>query len=418
MFTGDVLSYKLPQLRAVRQYFQVAREIAAHQAVIREFSREDIRNCFKPGQRIAVAVGSRGIANLSTIVKSIIDLLIALETHPFIVPAMGSHGQAAPEGQRKVLADLGITAESMGVPVISSLEVVQIGDTPDGIPVYMDKNAWEADLVVPVARIKPHTAYTAPIESGICKMLAIGLGNHLGCSRIHQEGFERFPELIPSVANVFLEKARIGPCFAILENAYDDTALIQALPPGQVMREEPVLLAKAKVWMPSIMIPEIDVLVVDHIGKNISGPGMDPNITGRNLKGRIPNFRGPQIEQLVVLDLTPETRGSFTGLGYADFTTQTVLKKMDFTATYANALAAGCLRGAYIPPALDTAREAILAGVYCGAWNRKDQVRIVRILNTLHLETIWVSESLIPFVEANPKLEMMDLPPLNLDELE
>jgi hypothetical protein len=401
-----VLDIPLPRMIKVLQKFE-SRGLADLERSIREQClRREIRDRIRPGQRLALAVGSRGITNLARIVGTVADCLKTLGAEPFIVPAMGSHGGGTAEGQREVLHSLGISEHDIGVPIVSSMEVVRIGETSDGIPVLMNREAFLADMVVPIARIKPHTDFRGAYESGICKMLAIGLGSHEGCSRLHQEGFTHFHQLIPEVAGVFLKQAHIGFALALVEDAYEETAIVETVTAEDILEREPRLLKKAKAWMPRIMIPEIDILAVEEIGKEISGAGMDPNIIGRTTQGILSDFSGPNIKRIVVLDLSEETHGNACGIGLADFTTKKVWGKIDLTATYANVIASGNPEAGRIPVLMEGEKDAIQAALSCSPGVNIDQPRIVRIKNTLDLRVIHVSENMLPELEKNPALIM------------
>jgi hypothetical protein len=322
---------------------------------------------------------------------------------------MGSHGGATAEGQLEILRGYGVTEETMGVPIKSSMDVTLIGHTPKGIPVYMDKNALAADTVVVINRVKPHTAAKGLIESGLCKMLAIGLGKHIGCSRLHEEGWSGFSQVISSAAEVFLKKANIGFGIALVENAFDQTAIIKAVVKDEFLTQDRELLAKSKAMMPRLLVPHIDVLVIEQIGKDISGAGMDPNIVGRSaVIGKVPNYNGPTIKRVVVLDLSEGTHGNASGIGNADFITKKVFDQIDFAATYANMIAAGSPESARIPIALETEREAIIAAVKCSGIEGEAGPHIVRIKDTLHLEEIWVSENMLPLIKGNDRIDIFE----------
>jgi hypothetical protein len=393
----------------IRQKFDGAYLNYIEKIVRQELEQEKIRTLVNPGQSVAVAVGSRGIDNLSRIVKETINFLKEHGAAPFIVPAMGSHGGATAEGQLEILRGYGVTEETMGVPIKSSMDVTLIGHTPKGIPVYMDKNALAADTVVVINRVKPHTAAKGLIESGLCKMLAIGLGKHIGCSRLHEEGWSGFSQVISSAAEVFLKKANIGFGIALVENAFDQTAIIKAVVKDEFLTQDRELLAKSKAMMPRLLVPHIDVLVIEQIGKDISGAGMDPNIVGRSaVIGKVPNYNGPTIKRVVVLDLSEGTHGNASGIGNADFITKKVFDQIDFAATYANMIAAGSPESARIPIALETEREAIIAAVKCSGIEGEAGPHIVRIKDTLHLEEIWVSENMLPLIKGNDRIDIFE----------
>jgi len=404
----NVLNIPLPRMFRVKQLFDNPELTDPDNVIRQQMVRPEIRAMVKPGARVALAVGSRGIYNLKRIVNEMGNCLKDMGARPFIVPAMGSHGGADAEGQRSVLAGYGITEDTVNMPIVSSMDVVQAGATAGGIPVYIDRHAFEADLIVPLARVKPHTDFKGPIESGLCKMLAIGLGKHQGCSRLHQEGFDRFRELIPAVAQVMLEKCQIGFGVAVVENSCDKTAIIKAVPAESFVTEEIELLKLAKTMMPRIMVPVIDVLIVERIGKEISGAGMDPNIVGRTTKGKLPEFNGPDIQRIIVLDLSEETHGNACGIGLADFTTKHTLNKIDYGATYANVIASANPEAGRLPVVMDGEREALVAALQCCSRIDMNAPRIVRIQDTLHLEYIWLSEALLPLVENNPQLSLAE----------
>src|SRR5258708_37750259 len=269
----------LPRMVHVSQTFQTKKLDSVTKTVVEQFKRREIRAKVKPGMSIAVGCGSRGINNIAECARAVVGELKALGAQPFIFPAMGSHGGATAEGQREVLEGYGITESYVGCPVKSSMEVVELGRLDDGMPVYMDKQAAEADAVVIIPRVKPHTNFRAKIESGIVKMLAIGMGKIIGATTLHTYGMDLFGELLPKTARLIMAKKNFLFAVAMVENAADETAVIEIVPSEQVWAREPVLLAKAKELMPRLQFDEIDVLVVERIGKNISGSGMDPNIT-------------------------------------------------------------------------------------------------------------------------------------------
>lgn len=407
ILTENPESYHIPNMVKVRQIFQSQQLNDIEETVHREIYKEEILNMIKPGQKIAIAVGSRGIYQLNRIVKALIDELLLLDTKPFIIPAMGSHGGGTEEGQRDVLKSYGITEEAMGIPIISSMDVVEIGRTNNGIPVFWDKIALNADIVIPIARIKPHTDFKGKIESGLCKMMTIGLGKHKGCSRLHQEGFESFADLIPEAAKIVIDRTKVGFGIAILENAYDKTAVISAIAASNILDREPILLEQAKNLMPKIMIPEIDVLIIDELGKDISGAGIDPNIIGRTTKGLLPGYNGPIIKRIIVLDLTESTHGNACGIGLADFTVKSAVEKIDHIATYANVIASGNPEAGRIPVVMENEKEAIIAAIKCCPKIDESKPKIVKIKNTLQLGEIYISESLLSSIADNMQLEII-----------
>lgn len=395
------LDVTLPRMVNVRQKFEAQRLHDIAGAIAGEFQRPEIRGRVKPGQSIAVGCGSRGIANIAEIAKAVIRELRALGAQPFVFPCMGSHGAATAEGQRKVLESYGITEASTGVPVKATMDTVVVGHLEDGTPVHMDRHAAEADAVVVINRIKPHTAFRGATESGLTKMLAIGIGKIVGASTYHQHGMDVFPELLPKVRDVNIARRNVLFGVGIVENAYDETALIEIIPAEHLATCEPQLQALAKQYMPQICFDEIDVLIIDEMGKNISGAGFDPNITGRNRRAVKWNAR-PDVKKIVVLGLTKETMGNATGLGSADVVTMRLYRELDVPSTYANIITSCNLDGAAIPMIMNTDREAIALAVKTVVRVKPQDCRIVRIRNTLQLAEIQVSESLLAEVRSRP----------------
>lgn len=406
---ANICGNELPAMVKVRQCFpnNILHNIA--ESVTKEILHCGIETSTIKGASVAVLVGSRGISNLKTVVKATVNSILDFGGHPFIIPAMGSHGGGDADCQREILEGYGITEEFIGVPIYSSMEVVIIGHTADGIPVYMDKIASEADIIVPIARVKPHTDFDASIESGLCKMLAIGLGKHIGCSRLHQEGFSEFPYLIPTVAKIILETKNIYFGVAIIENAHENIHMVKAVLGSDFLDEEPRLLAISKDLMPRLQFEEIDVLIIEQIGKDITGAGMDPNITGRMSVGKIPNSKAPTIKRIVVLGLSEGTHHNATGIGIADFITKNVFESMDMISTYANCIASGNPEAGRVPIMLDTEEEAILAALLTCQKVDFDRPRIVRIKDTLQLVDIEISESMLDECRASPFFTINEL---------
>ena len=404
------LDVPLPRMVNVLQKFEAVHlgDIAA--TVAKEFQRPEVRARVKAGQAIAVGCGSRGIANIATIVKCVIRELQALGAKPFIFPAMGSHGAATAEGQKKVLEGYGITETTTGVPVRATMDTVIVGTLADGTPVHMDRFAAEADGIVVINRIKPHTAFRGATESGITKMLAIGIGKIVGAATCHQHGMDTFPELLPKVRDVNLARRNVLFGVGIVENAHDQTAAIEVIPSERIAEREPVLQDMAKKLMPQLFFNEIDVLIIDEMGKNISGAGFDPNITGRNRRSVKWNF-GPLTKKIVILGLTPETGGNATGVGGADIITMRLFREIDIPSTYANIITSMNLDGAAIPMVMNTDQEAIQLAVKTVVRVKPRDCRIVRIRNTLELAQIQVSEPLLAEVRARPDRFQIASPP-------
>lgn len=408
ILTESAYKLLLPKMHRVVQKFDSSSLENIEEHIYGEMNKPEIREMVKPGMRVAMAVGSRGICNMALIARTVGKVLIEWGAKPFIVPAMGSHGNGEAEGQRAVLEGYGITDESMGFPIISSMEVDEIGETSDGVKICIDHQANGADLIIPLGRVKPHTDFKGPIESGLCKMLTIGLGKHEGCSRLHQRGFTHFPRLIPEAAKIVIDNCKIGFGIAILENGYDKTYWIEAVPAKQIHEREPELLKKSKEMMPSIMFKDIDILVLDEFGKDVSGAGMDPNITGRTTKGQIENFSGPHIQRIIVKDLTEATHGNACGIGLADYVLQDCADKIDLEATYTNCIGSGNPEAGRIPICVKDVREGILASLKTCVDIDIQNPKIVFVKNTLSLSDIWVSEALLEEASNNDCMTICD----------
>ncbi|GIP31413.1 lactate racemase domain-containing protein [Paenibacillus sp. J2TS4] len=383
-----------PRMIPVRQYFKTDKINHIPSAVKEQFKRPEATKQIRAGMKVAVAVGSRGIANLKQITASVISELVRLGARPFIVPAMGSHGGATAEGQQAVLAEYGITEEAMGCPIKASMETVLVGTLPGGIPLYFDKHAYRSDAVVIINRVKPHTDFKGRVESGLQKMIVIGLGKHKGASYIHSLGFDRFHDVIPEAGRALIQAAPIALGVAIIENAYDETCDIQVMPAEEICAREPILLEQAKNIMPRLLVDSIDVLIVDEVGKDVSGSGMDPNITGRTGSGLTQGFdAAPPIQKIILRDLTAKTHGNAAGFGMADIVTLRLFRKIDFAYTYANCITSTALLGAKIPMVLRSDKEALAIAIKTCNRVTPDTVKIVWIRNTLDLQHIYVSES-------------------------
>ncbi|MDK2822614.1 MAG: hypothetical protein PWP71_532 [Clostridia bacterium] len=384
--------YKIRQIFDDQHIKEVDKEL---NSCLKEVKVEEI---FSPGEKVAIAVGSRGIANITLLVKTLVERLKELGVDPFIIPAMGSHGGATALGQLEVLNKLGISEEKMGAPIISDMEVVKLGKTPSGAFVYMDKTAWSADAVIVINRIKPHTRFKAANESGLMKMVAVGLGKEKGCTELHKNGL--YPNVVEA-ARIALNKSPIRLGIGIVENAYDQTFKIAAVRKENFEAVDAELLKLAKAKMPSLPVDDIDLLVVKEIGKNISGTGMDVNILGRVKQPILNEYEIPRIKSIAAMDLTPETNGNALGMGLADVITKKFADKIDFKATYANVIAAGFLSRGRMPVVQDNDREAIMTALKCIERLEPLNARIVFIKNTLELEYLTVSETI--YNELNKK---------------
>jgi hypothetical protein len=360
-----------------------------------------------PEGEIAIAVGSRGIANLLPIVREVVAWVKAAGRQPFLVPAMGSHGGATATGQREVLEGYGLTEDAVGAPIRSSMEVVELPSGEAGIPVYCDRAAAGAAGTIVINRIKPHTSFHGRYESGLMKMLAIGLGKHKQALAIHALGVEGLSDVMPRVARQVLHHGNIVLGLAIVENAFDETLCLQAIPAQAIPDEEPALLDLARAHMPSLPIDDLDLLIVDEVGKNISGLGMDPNIIGRLKIAGQPEPERPRIRCILIRDLHPDSHGNACGMGLADLTTQKLVAKIDFAATYANVATTGFLERAKLPLAADTDADAIAIGLRACGITDPLQARILRIRNTLHLDELQASPAVVAEVAGKVGIEVL-----------
>ena len=395
---------ELPRMVEVRQRIESPRIEDFIGEIRRELRRINLPGRISRGDDVAITAGSRGIAHYREILLTVIDEVKRAGGNPYLIPAMGSHGGATPEGQLAVLRELGITPESMGVPIYATMEVEEIGRLRNGVPVYIDKYALKADGIIVVNRVKPHTDFKAEIESGLMKMMVIGLGKQKGAEMIHKYKREGYHRLLPEAARLILKKLPIIAGLAIVENARHEIAIIRAIEPENIEREERALLKVAKSLIARIPFKDIDVLIIDEIGKDISGTGMDTNVVGRFWLPGEHEPLAPKIKRIVVLDLTEKTRGNAVGIGLADVTTRRVIEKMDYDATLINALTAGHVEGARIPVYLPNDRDAIAIALHtCGPIDPRE-AKVVRIKNTLELERMWISEALLKVVMADPEL--------------
>ena len=384
----------LPRMVKIRQSFNAEEIVDVSAALSAALKDSGQLAQIKPGMNIAIAAGSRGVAQIATLVRTTVNEVKKQGANPFVVPAMGSHGGATAAGQAEVLTHLGITEQSVGCPIVSSMEVVEITRLPNGMPVYIDKNAYQADGIIVINRIKPHTAFRGPNESGLVKMITIGLGKQKGAESCHAYGFKHMHCLIPAMAQEMLKLAPIMFGIATVEHAYDHVAKVIVAGAADLIETDRQLLVEAKAAMPRIEFSPIDVLVIDEIGKDISGDGMDPNITGR-YPTPYPTG-GPEVSKMVVLDLTEKTGGNANGVGTADFTTRRLVDKTDFQALYANGITSTVVRPNAIPTTLACDLDAIRAAVKtCNALDLS-KVRLVRIKNTLQLGEIMISEAMLP----------------------
>ena len=382
-----------PKVYRLRQNFDRTLVQDIPGTVKAELKKLSLEKRVKPGQRVAITAGSRGVANIAVILKAAVEHLKSLGTQPFIFPGMGSHGGATAEGQTALLAHYNVTEAFTGAPVLSSMEAVEIGKTEDGVPVYIDKNASQADWIIVVNRIKPHTKFKAPHESGLMKMMAIGMGKQKGAEYYHKAALHyTFPKIIVDAGREVLKKAPVLCGIGTVENGYDETAKIAALNPGEIESREKELLELAKKMMPRLPFNEIDLLIVDEMGKDISGTGIDPNVTGRN-RDLIGVFPHPtNVKRLFVRDLTENSNGNATGIGLADLTTKRLVDKINYQAMYMNCMTGISIEKAAVPMHFETDQEAIRVGLGSVGLNPPEKSKIVRIKNTLLVDEVEVSE--------------------------
>lgn len=359
--------------------------------VEQQLSREPFRSKLRPGMQVAITAGSRGIANVALITRSIVDFVHACGATPFIVPAMGSHGGATAQGQLDILSGYGITPETMGCEIRSSMEVVELGVSDTGMPVYLDKNAYQSDGIILSCRLKPHNAFRGPYESGPCKMMTVGLGKQKGAERVHADGMDRIGRNIPSMAKVVLEKAPILFAIPCLENAYDETCMLEAIDRDDILTREPELLKKAFGFMPSLLVGEGDVLIVDETGKNYSGTGVDPNITGTFSTEYA--HGGVKVQRTCFLDLSDVSHGNSLGVGLASVITKRFFDKIDLEMMYPNCITSTVLASARIPCVVASDKEAIQMCIRTCNRIDKNDPRVIRIPNSLHIGRIMLSRA-------------------------
>ncbi len=396
----------LPELTRIRQRFA-----DAHVADVAGAVRAELDGCgvtVPVGAPIAVAVGSRGIDNLVDVVRETVAWVKRCGGQPFIVPAMGSHGGATAAGQKRLIEHYGVTESAAGAPIRSSMAVIELDRGEVGIPVYFDAEAAKAFGTILVNRIKPHTSFHGRYESGLMKMIAIGLGKHEQAKAIHRYGLEGLRELMPRVADQVLRQGKILLGVALVENAYDKTMRVKAIPAAAIPDEEPPLLETARANMPHLPIENVDILIVDEMGKNISGLGIDPNIIGRlRIRGQ-PELTSPCITIIVVRSLTADSHGNANGMGLADIITRRLFDRVDLCATYENALTTTFIERARVPLIAETDRQAVEFALQALGGPPPDGLRIVRIRNTLHLEELLVSPAVLDAVGERPGIEVVE----------
>jgi len=395
----------LPRMVQIHQKFNAPEISNVVERLREELAKPGVGERIKPGMNIAIAVGSRGVAEIPVLTRVVVEEIKKRGGYPFVVPAMGSHGGATAEGQSLVLANLGVTEETVGCPIKSSMEVVEVGQLDSGLAVLIDKNAYEADGIVVINRVKPHTAYRGPCESGMAKMITIGLGKQKGADSCHAYSFKYMAKHVLEMAKIKIDRTNILFGVGTIENAYDKIADIVAVPAEDLIEVDKQMLVEAKTRMAKILFDQIDVLVVTQIGKEFSGDGMDPNITGRYATPYASG--GPDVSKLVVLDLSEATHGNANGMGLADFTTRKLFNKIEYQSTYANALTSTVCTPIRIPMILESDQTAIKAAVKTCNSHDIPKARVVIIKNTMHMGEIYISEAMLDEAQTNPNITIL-----------
>jgi hypothetical protein len=405
---------ELPRWAKVRQRLDASEIRDVREAVATEFGRPEVRAAISSGTRVALTGGSRGIDRIAEVLIAAVAEVKKLGGEPFVVPAMGSHGGATAEGQLELLGHYGITEETLGCPIRASMETVRLGEVEDGVPVWFDKIAYEqADAVIPVGRVKPHTDFHGPVESGLMKMLAIGLGKQKGAEMFHRRGFPDFHRLIPMVGRFTLSRVNVPFGLALIENGYGRLSVIEAVPAARIWEREQELLVTAREKMARLPGEAYDLLVIDRIGKDISGSGADPNVINRDFTGLVAPAEAPPkptIQRIVIRDLTHDTEGNATGLGLAEVVLRQAVEKMDPISSYMNVITAKSPQAARIPLTVDNDRQALQIGLACCIQVDSATAKIARISDTKRLEHLWVSEPLLPELLATGRVETVTEP--------
>jgi hypothetical protein len=399
-----------PQFVEIEQKLYARRVGDIPAAVARACAQAGLDERVARGDRVAITVGSRGIANIAAIARAVVAEVTRRGAQPLILPAMGSHGGATPEGQTEVLASLGVTPESVGAPLRASMATERLGTTSHGVPVYASKEAVEADRLIVMNRVKQHTDFSGEYESGLMKMLAIGVGKRDGAAAMHTRRCASLREDVPEAARLMLEKLPVAAGLALLENGYNDTAEIVGLAPEEIPAKEVALLRRVRRTAAKLPFPDLDLVIVDWIGKDISGIGMDTHVIARRMLWEEPNFRGPLIHLVAALDLTEGSHGNCLGIGLADLTTERLLAKADMQVLKTNILHTGWLNRGKIPLSFADDRAVLAAAFVALGQPDPKRVRILRLRDTLHLGRMWVSEGLIPDAERHPKVRVVGGP--------
>ncbi|MBL7211849.1 MAG: DUF362 domain-containing protein [Desulfobacteraceae bacterium] len=411
MFKEMAEKLKLPRMRMVEQSYEVPPSVDVRAEVDREWDLVKDTVNLPAGSKVAVGVGSRGVSNLAETVRAVVEKLKGVGYEPFITPAMGSHGGASVEGQIGVLRHRGVTEESVGAPIRATMEVVSMGEV-DGIPLFLDRLAHEADGIVPINRIKPHTNFIGSWESGVLKMMAIGLGNQMGAEHYHRLSLVKdLYTVIISAGRELLKRSKVLFGVGLVENQEHETVSVRMGAPDAWEPLEAELLKWARALVPGLLLKEIDLLVIDEMGKEISGEGIDPNVVGRDCLTYGAKREWPKVTRIFVRDLTEATEGSAVGIGQADFTTQRLVDKIDFEATAINCLTACAPEGAFLPITFETDREALAVAMMTLRPCTLEDVRIVHMRNTLDPKRLLVSEGCLSFLKdrTDVKIDEEDL---------
>jgi len=402
-----------PEMFLVEQTVDAPEVSDLESEILRELSRPDIASGIRPGDRVAVTAGSRGIDRIDIVIRTVIGFLLGRGARPFVVPSMGSHGHGTPEGQLEVLRKLGITEESVGAPIVPAKDYTAVGTFGEGLPVYVAGPAYGADRVVVVNRVKPHTEFDGEFQSGLMKMLLIGLGGPVGAKIYHGAAVRTpFDTIARSAGRIVLERCKVAFGIALVENAYGRIALVKGVRPEEFEEADIALQKKSQMLSMKLPFDYMDLLIVDEMGKNISGSGMDTNVIGRKSWSGFMENRGekPLIMRIFVRDLTPKSSGNAAGIGLADFTTERLIRKIDLKATYLNCITSTRPRGAMLPMAFRNDREAVDAALSTLGVTRTEDARVVRIKNTLRLGRLKVSKAMLDEVGENRGLKVIDGP--------
>ncbi len=401
-------------LTRIKQHFQSDKPDNIRKSVREELKK--LGGNIREDQQIAIGVGSRGIDNLLLIVRETVNYIKEKKAEPFIVPAMGSHGGATAEGQKELLEDYGIREDQVGAVIRSSMEVVSLPRGNSPIDIFMDKNAYHSDGVILVNKIKPHTDFNSGYESGLTKMAVIGLGKQKGAATVHRQGVKGLSDFLEPAARQIFTTGKILGGIAVIENAYDETMSVHGLPVDRILEEEPGLLGIAKKHRPNFPVDRIDVLIIDRIGKNISGTGIDTNIIGRTKIIGEPEPEIPFIKAIIASDITPESHGNALGVGLADVITKRLYDKIDFNVTYANVITATFLERAKIPVVADPDRKVLDIAIRSSGYAKDNEYRIVRIKDTLHMSDLYVSDAVMLHIKERDDIEILETEIPLLDE--